>query len=203
MGLLLNTYVVSNAWFDRSILVAIIVSTVFLAMADYSYTDNSNNLTTSGSINNSVLLGSELAFTIIFIAEFMIKVLATGLFKSPYKKDPSATVDERPLPYFSDKWNWLDFIVVFFAVLALTPLPATNLKVFRSFRVLRPLKAIKSLPGVAAIVSVLLLSMPQMIDILLAIIFSFIIFAIIGLQIFNGPYIHARCRLTPFPVNTR
>lgn len=30
--------------------------------------------------------------------------------------------------------------------------------------------------------------------------FSYLFFAVIGLQIFSGPYMHTRCRLTPFPV---
>ena len=37
-------------------------------------------------------------------------------------------------------------------------------------------------------------------DIFGLIVFSYLFFAVIGLQIFNGPYIHTRCRLTPFPV---
>jgi hypothetical protein len=43
-------------------------------------------------------------------------------------------------------------------------------------------------------------SILKMSDIFGLIIFSYLFFAVIGLQIFNGPYMHTRCRLTPFPV---
>ena len=67
-------------------------------MADYSNVDSNNNLSPNGSVYNILLLGSEFTFTIIFIVEFMIKVLATGWFKSPYKKDPQRLWTKDPYP---------------------------------------------------------------------------------------------------------
>lgn len=37
-------------------------------------------------------------------------------------------------------------------------------------------------------------------DSFMIILFMIFSFAVFGLQLFNGPYIHTRCRLTPFPV---
>ena len=63
--------IVLNVWFDRFILLAILISTIFLAMADYNHVNNNNDLITQGSLNNTMLLGSELTFTIIFIVRYL------------------------------------------------------------------------------------------------------------------------------------
>ena len=101
--------------------------------------------------------------------------------------------------YFKDRWNWLDFVVVVFAILSLT-VGLANVGYIKAFRVLRPLKSIKSFPVLASIVVVILKSLSQMRDISIVIIFLFLFFGIAGLQFFVGPYLHTRCRLTPFPV---
>ena len=64
----------------------------------------------------------------------------------------------------------------------------------------RPLKSIKSLPAVAAIVKGILSSLGDLNEILLLISFVFVFFSVVGLQLFVGPYLHTRCRLTLFPV---
>ena len=162
-------------------------------MADYTHVSSSNDLSEVGSLVNAIIIRSELSFTIIFTVEFALKATALGLF--------SNNVPDRK-PYFRDRWNWLDFIVVVFALLAnLNVLSSNSTKIFRLFRVLRPLKSIKSLPGVAAIVSGLLNSLTELRDILITVSFAFFFFAVVGLQLFSGPYLHTRCRLTPFPVN--
>eukprot|EP01036_Dinobryon_divergens_P025037 gene25037-33549_t len=123
----------------------------------------------------------------------VLKILAFGLVANdlPDRK-----------PYFMDWWNWLDFVVVLFALLANMNVLSSNItKIFRLFRVLRPLKSVKSLPAVAAIVSGMLNSLRDLSEILFTISFVFVFFSIVGLQLFIGPYLHTRCRLTPFPVN--
>eukprot|EP01035_Chromulina_nebulosa_P041587 gene41587-56275_t len=165
-----------------------------MSMPDYNHVTSSNDLSESGSLVNSLIIRSELAFTIVFTVELVLKATALGLF--------SNNLSIHKKPYFKDGWNWLDFFVVVFAWLANTQvIDSKSVKVFRLFRVLRPLKSIKSLPAVAAIVTGMLNSMGELRDILLTVFFSFFFFSVVGLQIFIGPYLHTRCRLTPFPVN--
>ena len=186
--------IVSEKWFDRAIIVVIVLNSVLMSMPDYSHVTSSNELSESGSPVNSLIIRSELAFTIVFTLELVLKATALGLF--------SNNLSIHKKPYFKDGWNLLDFLVVVFAWLGNTQvIDSKSVKVFRLFRVLRPLKSIKSLPAVAAIVTGMLNSMGELRDILLTVFFSFFFFSVIGLQIFIGPYLHTRCRLTPFPVN--
>ena len=186
--------IVSDKWFDRTIIAVIVLNSILMSMPDYNHVTSSNDLSESGSLVNSLIIRSELAFTIVFTVELVLKATALGLF--------SNNLSIHKKPYFKDGWNWLDFFVVVFAWLANTQvIDSKSVKVFRLFRVLRPLKSIKSLPAVAAIVTGMLNSMGELRDILLTVFFSFFFFSVVGLQIFIGPYLHTRCRLTPFPVN--
>ena len=54
----------------------------------------------------------------------------------------------------------------------------------------------------AAIVQSLLMSLRGMQDIFTIIAFVIMLFGIFGMQFYQGPSLHARCRLTPYPVNT-
>ena len=185
---------VSNPVFDVLIIIAIIINSILLSMSDYNHVTDSNELSEVRSPINAIIIKSEFVFTAIFTVELVLKVLAFGLIANdlPDKK-----------PYLKDSWNWLDLAVVLFALLAnVNVLSSQITKVFRLFRVLRPLKTVKSLPTVAAIVTGMLNSMNNLSEILFTISFVFIFFSIIGMTIFGGPFLHTRCRLTPYPVNT-
>ena len=178
--------IAENPWFDRLVLVTIFLSTVFFAMSDYNNVDDQNNLVADGSIRNTIVIRGEIVFTYIFLFEFFIKATALGLWGRS--------------SYFGDPWNWIDFMVVVFAMISLYS-NIDGVTVFKTFRVLRPLRTIKSSPELASVVSLLLESFVSTRDIFTVLIFMFIVFGIAGLQIFVGPYMHTRCRLTPFPVN--
>jgi hypothetical protein len=122
----------------------------------------------SGSIRNDVIIKSEIFFTVIFSIEFVMKATAMGLFGAG--------------GYFDDQWNWLDFVVVFFALFSYYP-GIPDVTVFRTFRVLRPLKSVKSFPALAAIVTVLIESLVAMRDIFCVVIFVFLVFGIAGIQV--------------------
>ena len=82
---------------------------------------------------------------------------------------------------------------------------ATNVsgvKVLRTLRVLRPLKSIKSYPALARMVTSVFHVVYQLQSFMVIFSFYILLFSILGLQLFSGPYLHARCRLTPYPVNS-
>ena len=140
----LNIYY--NVWFDRMVLITILINCITLAIRDP---------TTSGtSTRNRIAQESEIIFTVLFSIEMLIKMTAVGVFGKN--------------SYFADKWNWLDFIVVFSGYvhrlhakqleafhsnmlgtcryLALLP----NVGAFSSLRilrVLRPLRTVQTAPG--------------------------------------------------------
>jgi hypothetical protein len=161
-------------------------------MSDYGCVNSNNELVdqgspidSNGSKMNQVILQSEVVFTVIFAVEFGLKATGLGLFGAG--------------SYFEDPWNWLDFVVVFFALFSYYP-GIPDVSVFRTFRVLRPLKSVKSFPALASIVTVLMHSLVAMRDIFIVVVFMFLVFSIAGLQLFGGPWMHTRCRYTPYPV---
>ena len=78
--------------------------------------------------------------SIIFLIEFILKVLAYGfvLHKNAYLKDP---------------WNWLDFFVVSVSISDFFPGSTSGfLKILRMGRILRPLRAINVMPRIRILI---------------------------------------------------
>jgi hypothetical protein len=96
-----------------------------------------------------VLLVTNYIFTTVFLAEFLVKVIARG-----------------PQKYIEDRWNFLDLTTVLSSILELSNVKGSKtLRVIRAFRVLRPLKMIKKFPAVKIVVDALLLCLPSVVDV--------------------------------------
>jgi hypothetical protein len=156
-----------------------------MALADYSKVDDDGQLDTEDSPANRAIAQSEFVFLGIFTLEWILKSAGMGFC--------------GPNSYFADRWNWLDLFVVFTGWISVTPgLP--SIAVVRTFRAIRPLKSVTAIPGLQALVISILNSLPALGGVLILLGFVFLLFGIGGLQIFGGPYMHTRCRLTPYPV---
>ena len=89
----------------------------------------------------------------------------------------------------------LDFAVVILGWLGLFELGGgSNVNSIRVVRILRPLRTINSVPGMRGLVASLLRSLPQMLNILILLIFTLVIFGTIGIQLFQGSFT-GRCAL--------
>ena len=100
--------------------------------------------------------------------------------------------------YLQDRWNWLDAIVVLsgWASLALdTGLNGgtsclegndSSVSSIRVIRMLRPLRAINGIPGLRRIIAALIGAVPQLMNVMLMCSFIFLIFGLLGLQLFRG-----------------
>ncbi|KAM9791176.1 voltage-dependent R-type calcium channel subunit alpha-1E isoform 4-T4 [Syngnathus typhle] len=122
-------YIVNIRYFEMSILLVIVASSIALAAEDP---------VCASSERNKVLRYFDYVFTGVFTFEMVIKMINQGLILH----DGS---------YFRDMWNILDFIVVVGALIAfaLTNNKGRDIKTIKSLRVLRvlrPLKTIKRLP---------------------------------------------------------
>lgn len=161
------------------IIVLILLNSLLLGIMDYKDKENQ-------TWRNKIVEQSEIFFIVAFTLEFIIKVLAIGFVcgKQTYLWDP---------------WNWLDFIVVITSLLSLHP-SLGNISALRTFRLLRPLKSISALPSMKLLVSTLLSSIRGLGEILVFASFFFLIFAILGVSLWNG-MIHYRCWTTPEPFN--
>ncbi|XP_061540658.1 voltage-dependent R-type calcium channel subunit alpha-1E [Phycodurus eques] len=170
-------YVVNLRYFEMSILLVIVASSIALAAEDPVATT---------SDRNKVLRYFDYVFTGVFTFEMIIKMIDQGLILH----DGS---------YFRDLWNILDFIVVVGALVAfaLTNVMGNNkgrdiktIKSLRVLRVLRPLKTIKRLPKLKAVFDCVVTSLKNVFNILIVYKLFMFIFAVIAVQLFKGKFFY-------------
>ena len=166
---------VHNAWFDRVVLAVIMLNCVFLAL-DEPGLDSESQLA-------STLRGADVFFTVFFVLEMVIKMIALGV---NFNQDHS---------YFRSAWNCLDFFIVVESIVSLLRvIEIGNFSALRAVRALRPLRTINRLQGLQVLVNSLLHSIPLLCNTLLFIAFYFVVFGIIGLDLWAG-VLHQRCYL--------
>ncbi|XP_021366371.1 voltage-dependent T-type calcium channel subunit alpha-1I-like [Mizuhopecten yessoensis] len=126
-------------------------------------------------------------FTIVFAVEMTIKVLAKGLVIGKHA-------------YLKSGWNIMDgFLVGISLVDIIISLTANSsprifgiLRVFRLLRTLRPLRVISRAPGLKLVVQTLLSSLRPIGNIVLICCTFFIIFGILGVQLFKGSFYYCK-----------
>uniref|UniRef100_A0A3P9DGH2 Calcium voltage-gated channel subunit alpha1 E n=1 Tax=Maylandia zebra TaxID=106582 RepID=A0A3P9DGH2_9CICH len=166
-------YVVTLRYFEMTILLVIVASSIALAAEDPVCTN---------SDRNKVLRYFDYVFTGVFTFEMIIKMIDQGLILH----DGS---------YFRDMWNMLDFIVVVGALIAfaLTNNKGRDIKTIKSLRVLRvlrPLKTIKRLPKLKAVFDCVVTSLKNVFNILIVYQLFMFIFAVIAVQLFKGRFFY-------------
>ena len=114
--------VVSNAGFDRFVLLLIVVSSIILAV--------DSPLRDPDSEAGRALHAVELATAGVFAVEFLLKVCASGFYF-------------MPMSYLRDPWNALDFVVVVVSVSQLFLVGDPRLAGLRSVRALRALRPLR------------------------------------------------------------
>ena len=123
----------------------------------------------------------EVFFLGVFTTEMLCKMLAYGLLT-------------HRNAYLKDAWCQLDFLVVSLAWLPILWPSMGNYSFLRAFRALRPLRALKRLPGMPMLVQWILDVMPKMGNVLMLCGFVFLVFGIVGMELFKGS-LHYRCEL--------
>ena len=120
-------------------------------------------------------------FTFIFFIEMVLKVVAYGFISGKYA-------------YLKDGWNRIDFFLVLCSLvdLLISSIADNNirvlslLKILRIMRTLRPLRAINNAPGLKLVVESLLSSLRPIGNTVLICCSFFIIFGILGVQVFKN-----------------
>lgn len=106
--------------------------------------------------------------------------------RAAQKRYLDRVMDFSPV-YLRDGWNVLDFVVVLGTWVTYVPyLSVSNLTVIRTVRVLRPLRTISALPGMRVLVGTIIRSIPMIGNVLLMCFFLFLVFGILGLEVFSG-----------------
>uniref|UniRef100_A0A6I8PPP2 Voltage-dependent T-type calcium channel subunit alpha n=1 Tax=Ornithorhynchus anatinus TaxID=9258 RepID=A0A6I8PPP2_ORNAN len=128
---------------------------------------------------------SNYIFTAIFVAEMTLKVVSLGLYFGEQA-------------YLRSSWNILDGFLVFVSIIDIVVSMASAggakilgvLRVLRLLRTLRPLRVISRAPGLKLVVETLISSLKPIGNIVLICCAFFIIFGILGVQLFKGKFYH-------------
>ena len=165
-------FFVNNWIFDNISLLVIIVNTLLILISDPTDPNNLGNL-------------SDNYFLFFYTFEAVLKII-------------TFTFISAEDAYIKDYWNILDFFVVlvgwisFIIEKAMNGTKITGLAGLRAFRILRPLKTVKRFKGLKKLVTALLASIAHLGETTIILVFSFLIFAIGGRQMWMGNF-YRRC----------
>lgn len=148
------------------------------------------------SERNGMLEMFDYAFTGVFALEMILKVIDLGVILHPGS-------------YLREFWNIMDAVVVICATVsigfdvhqALFPQEKgtskssvsqnlSTIKSLRVLRVLRPLKTIKRVPKLKAVFDCVVNSLKNVVNIMIVYLLFHLIFAVIGVQLFNGKFFY-------------
>merc|ERR1719483_1795196 len=166
-------WVVTKKVFDNFIMLVIVMSSVAIAAEDPVDEDNPRNF---------YLGKADYIFTLTFAFEVCLKILDRGFILHPGS-------------YMRDYWNVMDIIVVscsmvsFYHTIAKTS-TGQKLKAIKLLRVLRPLKTINRIPKLKAVFDCVIVSLKNVFNILIVYILFQFIFAVVGVQLFNGKFFY-------------
>ncbi|XP_038870254.1 sodium channel protein type 2 subunit alpha-like [Salvelinus namaycush] len=162
--------IVEHNWFESFIIFMILLSSGALAFEDI-YIEKRKTIKT-------VLEFADKVFTYIFILEMLLKWVAYGFAK-----------------YFTNAWCWLDFLIVDVSLVSLVAnalgyAELSAIKSLRTLRALRPLRALSRFEGMRVVVNALLGAIPSIFNVLLVCLIFWLIFSIMGVNLFAGKYYH-------------
>ncbi len=159
-------HLVSSPWFEGVVLVAIVVSSLALAV-------DSPDVDPAVA---SALAVADNVFLAIFWAEMLTKAVAGGfLFGSnSYLRGRDAA------------WNIIDLVVLVMTSASLGSTSGGAARVGRLGRVMRPLRAIRRNPQMRIVINALLRALPSVSWTLLLLAAVFVVWAILGVSLFAG-----------------
>lgn len=147
--------IVQSKRFENILTAAIVISSIVLAL--------DNPLRDPASSISHTLHGLNVSFALLFIVEFVVKVLAYG-----------------PWQYFRDTWNLLDFTCVVASVMDMLNVSGGSaLRLVRMIRITRSLRMINR-SQLKVVVEALLLSLPSVVNVGAVFSVFMLVFAIFG-----------------------
>uniref|UniRef100_A0A3Q1CRK8 Voltage-dependent T-type calcium channel subunit alpha n=1 Tax=Amphiprion ocellaris TaxID=80972 RepID=A0A3Q1CRK8_AMPOC len=172
---ILCNQIITHKMFDHVVLVIIFLNCITIAM-ERPHID-------PGSAERIFLTLSNYIFTAIFVVEMTVKIVAMGWCFG----------DKA---YLRSSWNVLDGMLVTISVIDILVSLISNsgtkilgmLRVLRLLRTLRPLRVISRAPGLKLVVETLMSSLKPIGNIVVICCAFFIIFGILGVQLFKGKF---------------
>ena len=172
LRLMLNS-VVSHKYFEYTIIVLIVLSSITLALDSAKLQDSIANGEKWAITMRDVLARLDLAFVFLFTIEAALKIVVMG-----FAFHPGA--------YLRNAWNVLDFFIVVVG-LVLWRLSSSgsgndsveSLRALRTFRALRPIRMASRAEGMKIVVNALFQSIPPLGNVVLVCLLFFLIFSIL------------------------
>ncbi|XP_033374555.1 voltage-dependent T-type calcium channel subunit alpha-1G isoform X13 [Parus major] len=167
--------IITHKMFDHVVLVIIFLNCITIAMERPKIEPH--------SAERIFLTLSNYIFTVIFLTEMTVKVVALGLCFG----------DKA---YLKSSWNVLDGVLVLISVIDILVSMVSDsgtkilgmLRVLRLLRTLRPLRVISRAQGLKLVVETLMSSLKPIGNIVVICCAFFIIFGILGVQLFKGKF---------------
>ena len=157
---------IENQYFETFVLALILISSAVMTLEDVHFDQRPMLVDTLYYLDRII--------TVVFFLETCLKLHAMGF-----------------VSYFTNAWCWLDFVIVGVSIIdfAAGLLGANNIPIFktmRTLRALRPLRAMAKMEGMKVVVNALVGALPSIFNVLLVCLIFWLIFAIIGVNIFRG-----------------
>ena len=168
--------------FDMFIITIIVLSAIQLAL-DSPLTDPASPIKTA-------VYWMDIITTTVFLAEAFLKVVTFGFI---INGDSS---------YLMQPWNILDFVIIVFSILAMTPL-SDNLRTVKIFRVFRILRLIGRNEKLRVALRALFLAIPNVANVTIIMILFFIIFGVIAVSYFKGKLFYCNNSMPVFNVSSK
>nr|XP_033816543.1 voltage-dependent T-type calcium channel subunit alpha-1G isoform X3 [Geotrypetes seraphini] len=167
--------IITHKMFDHVVLVIIFLNCITIAMERPKIEPQ--------SAERIFLTLSNYIFTVIFLAEMTVKVVALGW-----------CFGEKA--YLKSSWNMLDGMLVMISVIDILVSMVSDsgtkilgmLRVLRLLRTLRPLRVISRAQGLKLVVETLMSSLKPIGNIVVICCAFFVIFGILGVQLFKGKF---------------
>ncbi|KAK7918881.1 hypothetical protein WMY93_010165 [Mugilogobius chulae] len=185
--------IITHKMFDHVVLVIIFLNCITIAME--------RPRIDPGSAERIFLTLSNYIFTSIFVAEMTVKAIFGQKKDSQWafkvcRTDRSIGLVLRDKAYLRSSWNILDGMLVMISVIDILVSLISNsgtkilgmLRVLRLLRTLRPLRVISRAPGLKLVVETLMSSLKPIGNIVVICCAFFIIFGILGVQLFKGKF---------------
>ncbi|KAI1884137.1 hypothetical protein AGOR_G00223350 [Albula goreensis] len=154
--------IVEHNYFNNFMIFIILLSSAALAFEDI-YIEQRR-------VIKIILEYADQVFTYVFLLEMLLKWVAYG-FKT----------------YFTNAWCWLDFLVLDVSLISLMA-DRLGYSELRTFRALGPLRALSRFDGTRVVVNTLVGAIPFMFSVSLVCLFLWLIFCIMGVNMFAGKF---------------
>ncbi|XP_077411917.1 sodium channel protein type 4 subunit alpha B-like isoform X2 [Vanacampus margaritifer] len=156
--------VVDHKYFEAFITFVVLLSSASLAIEDI-YLEQRPLLRT-------ILEYADYVFTCVFVLEMLLRWFAGG-----FKK------------YFTSVWCWIDFLIVLISLFS-TYVTIVGISQFEAIKSLRPVRVLSRFDGTKVVATTLFGAIPSIFNVLLACVTLWLIFSIMGVQMFAGKFYH-------------